>query len=346
MERILPITETSGGGGFQVNVQKFFSLILPTYYNRLKDKMFPPTVLETLDPETNELTQRELYEHEKELLRDAICDWDFSFDAAASKTRKVTFTSFIISPKIEGLEEEWQSPKSCYNVLQLDGKDKAENLELNVKELFDLVQEMEDGTLIKCWLGEEEVELEINLHYPADMASHWALFLAGGGTHDEADFCHRCRCKGKEKGHVFDVYCTRVGDTLQSIADDHDIFVSELRLINPRDTTLEKKLKDLHCEKQRKFTPQLTKFPQDAQTQLPAGKKIRVHKQWPMDRDCPEAFLKIPHIKAMMCWVHAGMRVTEFLATKVQQRAEHHKKVDLLNVAWMDEGFKTYYQMK
>ncbi|KAK3273590.1 hypothetical protein CYMTET_18178 [Cymbomonas tetramitiformis] len=346
MERLLPITETASGGGYQVNVQKFFSLILPTYYRRLKEKMFPPTLLETLDPETDEYMHRDLFEHEKELLRDAICDWDFSFDAASSKTRKVTFTSFVVSPKIEGLEEEWQSPKSCYNVLQLDGKDKAENLELNCLELFDLVQELEDNTPVTCWLEGEEVELVIRLHYPADMASHWAWMRAGGGTHDEADFCHRCKCKGKEKGHVFDTYCIQAGDTTQSIADAHDIFAAELRLINPKDKTMEAKLKDLHCNKQRKFTPQLTTFPEDTMALLPVGKKIRVHKQWPMDRVCPDAFVKFPHIKAMFCWLHAGMRVTEFLVTKLQQRAVHHKLVDALNAAWMDEGYKTYYQMK
>ncbi|KAK3270087.1 hypothetical protein CYMTET_21501 [Cymbomonas tetramitiformis] len=62
-----------------------------------------------------------------------------------------------------------------------------------------------------------------------------------------------------------------------------------------------------------------------------------------MNRECPDKFLVIPHIKAPLCFLHAGMRVTEWLLLKIQERAIQHKKVSQLNRAWKESGGQ--YQM-
>ncbi|KAK3245415.1 hypothetical protein CYMTET_45018 [Cymbomonas tetramitiformis] len=98
-------------------------------------------------------------------------------------------------------------------------------------KLFADVQRIENGEPIKCILDGKEEELVIKLVYPADMASHWALFHEGGlGSHKRAKPCHHCNCTYGELGHVFDIYDVKKGDTLASIAKAHGTFVKELRL--------------------------------------------------------------------------------------------------------------------
>ncbi|KAK3234007.1 hypothetical protein CYMTET_55720 [Cymbomonas tetramitiformis] len=134
VDLIIPITETASAGGHQVDVHKFFSLVLPTYFNRLSTRLHP----------SGELTP----EDEKEILS-AITEWNISFDARTSKSHKHAYTSFVASPKIVGLEDEWQSPHSCWTILEMEGKDKASNLTGNCKYLFKRIQELEDGQPIE-----------------------------------------------------------------------------------------------------------------------------------------------------------------------------------------------------
>ncbi|KAK3259271.1 hypothetical protein CYMTET_11327 [Cymbomonas tetramitiformis] len=185
----------------------------------------------------------------------------------------------------------------------------------------------------------------MNLNYPADMASHWALFQAGGvGNTASALPCHRCLVTYGELGVVFDVYKVQPGDTVNSIAAAHGIFPEELRVINPESKTNEAKLKKHHSKSQQKFTPTISRhLPKDADEVLKTGSLIRVHKVWKMDRECPEKFLNIPHIKAPLCFLHAGMRVTEWLLLKLQERAVQQKHVMQLNRAWKESGAQ--YQM-
>ncbi|KAK3277734.1 hypothetical protein CYMTET_14269 [Cymbomonas tetramitiformis] len=123
---------------------------------------------------------------EKEILS-AITEWNISFDARTSRSHKHAYTSFVASPKIVGLEDEWQSPHSCWTILEMEGKDKASNITGNCKYLFKRIQELEDGKPVEVVIAGKVHKLVMNLHYPADMASHWALFQAGGNP-----FCVKC----------------------------------------------------------------------------------------------------------------------------------------------------------
>ncbi|KAK3240586.1 hypothetical protein CYMTET_49581 [Cymbomonas tetramitiformis] len=227
----------------------------------------------------------------------------------------------------------------------MEGKDKADNLDGNCRYLFKRIQELEDGASITVMIEGEEHNLKMNLNYPADMASHWALFQAGGvGNTASALPCHRCLVTYGELGVVFDVYKVQPGDTVNSIAAAHGIFPEELRVINPESKTNEAKLKKHHSKSQQKFTPTISRhLPKDADEVLKTGSLIRVHKVWKMDRECPEKFLNIPHIKAPLCFLHAGMRVTEWLLLKLQERAVQQKHVMQLNRAWKESGAQ--YQM-
>eukprot|EP00854_Cymbomonas_tetramitiformis_P011594 gene11594-13695_t len=62
----------------------------------------------------------------------------------------------------------------------MDGKDKADNLSGNCKHLFKRVQQLEDGIPVTVMNSGKTHKLKMSLHYSADMASHWALFQAGG----------------------------------------------------------------------------------------------------------------------------------------------------------------------
>ncbi|KAK3281317.1 hypothetical protein CYMTET_10888 [Cymbomonas tetramitiformis] len=212
-------------------------------------------------------------------------------------------------------------------------------------KLFADVQRIENGEPIKCILDGKEEELVIKLLYPADMASHWALFREGGlGSHKRAKSCHRCNCTYGELGHVFDIYDVKKGDTLASIAKAHGIFVKELRLINAGDKESEAALKPKHPISQRKFTPHLPDIeskPKDEPLLVPRNRRriqLRVHKLWPMDIECPNSFLKIPHLKAPPCMVHAGVRITEWLLKPIHEKAISEGLVDTLNAAWQRAG--------
>ncbi|KAK3268599.1 hypothetical protein CYMTET_22906 [Cymbomonas tetramitiformis] len=115
----------------------------------------------------------------------------------------------------------------------MDGKEKADNLEANCKYICKRIQELEDSSPVLTMIGRKEYKTKTNLHYPADMASHWALFQAGGvGDSANALLCHRCVCPYHALGVVFDVYKAQRGDTANSVAAAHGIFFDELRLIN------------------------------------------------------------------------------------------------------------------
>ncbi|KAK3244594.1 hypothetical protein CYMTET_45800 [Cymbomonas tetramitiformis] len=207
------------------------------------------------------------------------------------RSQALAYTSFVVSPKMEGLEEEHQSPSSCFTICEIEGKDKAENLEQNCLKLFRDLQRIEDGEPAKVILD------------------------------------------GKE----------------------------ELRLINAAGEN-EKILKTKHPEHQRKFTPSFRQvniqnlgeevpiIPQatgrkDSRRLKPKPLQMRVHKQWPMDRECPDAFIKsLPHIKAVPYMVHAGTRITEWLLKPIHEKAILEKRVDALNTAW--KRAKCWYRMK
>ncbi|KAK3250542.1 hypothetical protein CYMTET_40080 [Cymbomonas tetramitiformis] len=77
------------------------------------------------------------------------------------RSQALSYTSFVVSPKMEGLEEEHQSPSSCFTICEIEGKDKAENLEQNCLKLFRHLQRIEDGEPVKVILDGKEVDITI-----------------------------------------------------------------------------------------------------------------------------------------------------------------------------------------
>eukprot|EP00854_Cymbomonas_tetramitiformis_P000934 gene934-1450_t len=216
------IPVSAGGIGHEVDIFEFFRLVLPYYHNKLKAEIYPPE----LNEDTGEFEAPELDDEQKKELRDAISEWAFSFNARSSKSSILSYTSFVVSPKIEGLESEHQSSASCFTVCEIEGKDKAINLEANCRKLFKYVQILEDGESLTVVLDGKEEELTLRFDFTPTKVPGFATL-------------------GED-----------------AILRDH--------------YTGKKSL------------------------------KLRVHKQWPMDKECPDAFLKIPHVKALSCmWLPA-----------------------------------------
>jgi hypothetical protein len=183
----------------------------------------------------------------------------------------------------------------------------------------------------------------MKLVFPADMASHWAMFGCGGEARTaSAQPCHRCQCPYGELGAVFDYYEVQPGDTLTKIAAAHGIDVPELLLINPGTANASKLLHKHHTSAQSKeemrSTVEVSQLTADqciiGEEQSDEAKWMRVHKQWDMDRECPEAFLKVAHIQCPPCMEHATQRVTEYLLKPICEKAKAEGKVSALNNAW------------
>jgi hypothetical protein len=79
--------------------------------------------------------------------------WDISFDARASKTRDLVFTSFVVSPKMDwqtpgrNLQKEWQTPGSVRTIFEL--KDNTVNLKASSKQLWPDLKGLSDGKPVK-----------------------------------------------------------------------------------------------------------------------------------------------------------------------------------------------------
>ncbi|KAK3250197.1 hypothetical protein CYMTET_40418 [Cymbomonas tetramitiformis] len=161
IDTILPLTEAAGGGGHEVAVHYFFSLVLPTaYYNRLLMRLDPDTYIN--DDEVR-----------ADLLSAITAEWNVSFDARTS--------------------------------------------------------------------------------------SDWALFQAGGvgsSVNAQQQSCHRCPVLYCELGVVFDVCEVQESDAVNSIAEAHENFPTDLKVINPAAANAEKKLKSHHSKAQRTLAPQ------------------------------------------------------------------------------------------
>ena len=80
MDLILPLTETQGGGGHEVDIQQFFSLALPTYYNRLKTRLH---------------SDKELTPEEESEILSAITEWNISFDARSRFVCALTYCAHL-----------------------------------------------------------------------------------------------------------------------------------------------------------------------------------------------------------------------------------------------------------
>ncbi|KAK3281099.1 hypothetical protein CYMTET_11101 [Cymbomonas tetramitiformis] len=199
MQSIMPITKTKGEGGHEIHLDTFFKLILPAYYDRLKRVRC--TNYEWEAEAEGEWSDEELAE-----IRADIGEWDLSFDARTSKSGQLTYTSFVVSPKIAGLENEWQSPKFVWTLLEMDGYDKAPNLKENCMDFWDSVQRLEDGGTVDVKLEGACHPIKFNLKYPADMASQWAQNQCGGRGGKGQKPCHRCNCLYEELPIFLDAY--------------------------------------------------------------------------------------------------------------------------------------------
>ena len=67
----------------------------------------------------------------QQVLQEVGDAWAVSFDGRCSKSRALTYTSFVLSPKMESLQHEWQKPGSVRTILELKGGDDHANIKAN-----------------------------------------------------------------------------------------------------------------------------------------------------------------------------------------------------------------------
>jgi len=116
----------------------------------------------------------------------------------------------------------------------MTGKDSYLNLKQHQLPLWQELQELVDGAIVKFSVQGVQLTMPLTLTFPADMCAHWSAFKVGGGGKKPSDkVCGRCNVPYSHLGRVFDSYEVKPGDTLQTVANKHDIDVNELRTINP-----------------------------------------------------------------------------------------------------------------
>lgn len=277
------------------------------------------------------------------VLREVVT-WKISFDARTSKTRALTYTSFIASPTMSCLSHEWQKPSSVRTLLECEGNDNYQNLKENSMPLWKEIQDIYDKKRSICANIRGRVsKVNLELTFPADMSSHWSLFDckdAKGYVKEHSEVCHRCRCKYAELPVVFDLHAVQPEDTLGGVADRYGVDIAELKVINVGcDETFMSKFHLLRGQEDvrtvtNEYRPTIfenvpagrvtTLFerPNDPILEVlgkPEGTTIRVHKIWCMDKDIPDsALLKVKHLACPFCMEHATQRVTEFLMNIIQ----------------------------
>ncbi|KAK3240531.1 hypothetical protein CYMTET_49631 [Cymbomonas tetramitiformis] len=207
LDQLLPITATEGEGGHEFCPERLFQLLLPAYFYKLKEARYP--IQDGYEPREEEV---------QKILAD-LGEWDVFFDARSNRIGgQLSFTSFVLSPKIEGCQDEWQFPKSTRTICEIEGQDSKQNLDANCNELFDSLQFLEDDKSVQIAVEGQIQEVHLKFVFPADMTSHWAMFKCGGHVNGPTFlFCHRCMCTYGEMAQTFDVYDVQRHDTLQSI---------------------------------------------------------------------------------------------------------------------------------
>jgi hypothetical protein len=248
----------------------------------------------------------------QQVLQEVGDAWAVSFDGRCSKSRALTYTSFVLSPKIGSLQHEWQKPGSVRTILELKGGDDYANIKANSEEFWKEVKQITDGTKkIIVNIQGRQAEVKVLLKYPADMKSHWELFHCGGraGVNGVGKPDHKCNCSYNEMGRVFDLHSLTHGDTLNSIAKSYGIDLHELDVINIPPDTYEKAEAKVYEEqlmvyqsKEHANGPTVWNSPTKKENiahlfqnpDLPILKSlgrqsgsIRVHKQWKWTVRCP-----------------------------------------------------------
>jgi hypothetical protein len=297
-----------------------------------------------------------LTEEQYQAVLKEIVDWKISFDARTSKTRALTFTSFVTSPLMSCLPHEWQKPGSVKTLLECEGQDHTPNLRDNSKKFWDNIQEIVDKKRsVSINVRGRVSEVYLHFKFPADMSAHWSVFDcvdAKGFIKADSQVCHRCKCTYSQLPVVFDMHTIQAGETLRSIAERYGVDTHELEVINVNcdEVVMSKFHEQTGANKKRIFRPTIFNgvgeaearqlFSDPDQSILEALRKqkatIRVHRVWAMDRDIPEtALLRASHLDSPFCMEHATQRITEFLMNIIQVLEIYN----FIFVAWTETQF-------
>jgi len=147
-----------------------------------------------------------------------------------------------------------QQPSSHFSVAVYIGKDDTAHMRTNLGLTVTELQTLESDGLsvngVQCWP---------TFVFPADMATHWAWFCAGG-VHDEL-FCHRCSCHRDNRACVYDWYTlppAALGDrwTLSEAARHVRLNVDDFVYLNTQHGVQEENLLEHHITFQM---PQVSK---------------------------------------------------------------------------------------
>ena len=80
----------------------------------------------------------------------------------------------------------------------------------------------------------QSLQAAVNIEFcaPADMASHWGMFQAGGVKDKEKKFCFRCHCLLSERDVICAPFTTVAGQTVADVAAQNGAYVKSIRLLN------------------------------------------------------------------------------------------------------------------
>jgi len=154
---------------------------------------------------------------------------------------------FVLMPE-DGSHGEWQSPQYHYTLAVYLGKDDAEGLRRNFGALFEEAKRLERDGFV-----EGAYTVKPNFVWPADMATHWAMYNCGGVHDKEGMPCHRCTCKMDERQCIFEWYDLKRSDpsdtrrwTLDEAASHLHLHVADLVWLNTQQGELETTLQEHH----------------------------------------------------------------------------------------------------
>ncbi len=150
-----------------------------------------------------------------------------TLDARAVSNAGVLHTEVMMVLLQPDAVDQCQLPSSHFSVAVYIGKDDSAHMQANLEWTIAELQGLENDGLVV-----EGVKCVIEFVFPADMATHWAWYRAGG-VHDEK-FCHLCNCHRDNRACVYDWYTLpetalgdrwTVGEAAQNVGMNVDDFI-------------------------------------------------------------------------------------------------------------------------
>jgi hypothetical protein len=132
-----------------------------------------------------------------------------TLDARAVSNDGILHTEMMMVLLHTGAIEACQQPSAHFTLAVYHGKDDTAHMRANLTETVRELQHLRQTGVTVAG-----VKVVPEFVFPADMATHWAWFCAGG-VHDTR-FCHRCNTLRENRACIYDWYTLpppRIGNT-------------------------------------------------------------------------------------------------------------------------------------